>query len=1742
MATAVSTNARAYTAKPLPVSPYSRRSKAPPEASSSRYPQAPPAPDVFSPSPSVSTASTSEGASRSFQRFFENSFRSATRSKKTQSQPADDFATISPKAKKGKEKEKETRNAPPKEKDKEKLNVLRKVTFRGRGGRESPTALSNDGGQHPKHRVAGRTSFITPSMRQASMSSPALHLSSQALPSPRSHPAVVASSSSHADALVSPVRSRSRRVSLQPSSRDASGGPSNVVPKPTAPTRHRSSKSVPVPVPIPSSPSSPSFPHFSHPYSGESATATRVRHASPSPHGHSPSPTPISRSRPIPIRTPSKPSNQSAPRVPSPSPARARSPANRIRVVTPSRGMASSSTSHLPLSSSPSPAPRPSIDSPHRRPLESPRRSSDDYARRPSLDISQPRQSPTPRDLSSSPILPRPRTPSQRAYSQNRHFNISSGSLILPTSNPEHRELIRTATSMLCKEILKPPPHMAKTEAGLRDWEEVEVRTRALARLERIWTRTQTQASSPISPAIAGTAGEERERKLFCDALRDGFVLCQLLNKLRCSSVVRPDPREDGFVKTANVTKFLAGCASYGLADEDLFHRDDLIDGTSESLARVAQTIVFLIKFVESPAPSRSKYMSGLGISKTNKPLPRSPYGTLSKSSNSTPNLHSGGSQSPASPNRKRWSPSTDLPTLMSYSSEESSMESIQTIRDNDDEESMDEEGEEVEFKPMMVPTIKRPAPPPRSPLRKQISRSNDMGGLAAWSKAAASPTRASIASSAQATIGDMSARDSVHNVRQSMASSVMTATTTISTSPSSLLDNSHSNFGNKYGTIRTVTTDMTAPSISRADGGSILEGHSRPVSVDLPPKHRDRRSSEAHNVDLSRVAEETDESISRAAAKDMEGRNGDAAADQHRAVEKPAIHLRKGKWPDDFFDAFQMPRSITPVSSIADPDESLSRSSPVSQPSPRKIAVVNRASNDEPSLQFPRRPTHRPRHSIDTPGLLPKDALLRDVSPDSAVSSSNSRVLLRRQTTKPILTPRSEDNQRSDDSLIPFPRDASGEHGPHTPISASPGRGTPTGIERPRLRGRFQSEVEASSQRKARPNSFDDMGGRPRRGRIESMVNLGVTSAATSASDLRNSIDGSTVRTSLIVKEDGKPPTHYQLGNCIGRGQFGSVYRALNLNTGHTVAVKRIRLEGLKEEEVTQLMREVDLVKSLSHPSIVKYEGMARDENTLSIVLEYAENGSLGQTLKAFGKLNERLVASYVVKILEGLHYLHTSDVVHCDLKAANILTTKNGNVKLSDFGVSLNLRAMEREINDVAGTPNWMAPEVIELKGASPKSDIWSLGCTVIELLTGRPPYAEISNSMSVMFRIVEDDIPPLPESCSDLLEDFLRQCLHKDPSNRPTAELLCEHPWLKENWMELKDLRPQDSIPFLRRVSTDMQKTDVSRYFTQIDSPVTPTSEGFVRGDAGRIAPLGRRTSNASVRPPPDNDISPREHTFVKTTFSKPMMCRVCLLHVKKSAVLCAQCSLISHAKCATNAPPTCDLRAQLLLYAQYAEKGNSASVYSNPVDLMGDARFPAALSDVAYVSHPASASGRMDIGTPPPHSHMHGIHSESPPTAFKFMTAFKRTRSNLTPEPISNSTSSTPVPAESEERRRRPTLLSKRAERPQSAVSDSTGMSSLRSAATAAESMSSRSGRQRSSQSSSGGRATKAPRFTGPLPVTIESQVSQPSSPSRFRPDMSTSDASTSYSPTGPLSPGDTRRQKRNAKSAGNCIVQ
>lgn len=156
-------------------------------------------------------------------------------------------------------------------------------------------------------------------------------------------------------------------------------------------------------------------------------------------------------------------------------------------------------------------------------------------------------------------------------------------------------------------------------------------------------------------------------------------------------------------------------------------------------------------------------------------------------------------------------------------------------------------------------------------------------------------------------------------------------------------------------------------------------------------------------------------------------------------------------------------------------------------------------------------------------------------------------------------------------------------------------------------------------------------------------------------------------------------------------------------------------------------------------------------------------------------------MIARYVKQMLEGLHYLHQQGVVHCDIKCANILVSRSGVIKLTDFGVSRKLKNDEDFQSEVVGTPFWMAPEVIQLQGASTASDIWSLGCTVIELLTGHPPYHELQ-SMTAMYRIVEEEHPTFPPGISRELEDFLLCIFKKDQRQRQTAKQLLSHPFIQ------------------------------------------------------------------------------------------------------------------------------------------------------------------------------------------------------------------------------------------------------------------------------------------------------------------------------------------------------------------------
>ncbi|KAF1986657.1 hypothetical protein K402DRAFT_463567 [Aulographum hederae CBS 113979] len=318
-----------------------------------------------------------------------------------------------------------------------------------------------------------------------------------------------------------------------------------------------------------------------------------------------------------------------------------------------------------------------------------------------------------------------------------------------------------------------------------------------------------------------------------------------------------------------------------------------------------------------------------------------------------------------------------------------------------------------------------------------------------------------------------------------------------------------------------------------------------------------------------------------------------------------------------------------------------------------------------------------------------------------------------------------------------------------------------------------------------------------------------------------------------------------YQLGDCLGKGAFGSVYRALNWGTGETVAIKQVRLADLPKSELRVIMLEIDLLKNLNHPNIVKYNGFVKSVDSLYIILEYCENGSLHSICKNFGKFPENLVALYMSQALHGLLYLHEQGVIHRDIKGANILTTKEGLVKLADFGVATKTNGLHE--SSVVGTPYWMAPEVIELSGATTASDIWSLGCTVIELLDGKPPYHKLQ-PMPALFRIVNDEHPPIPEGASPAVRDFLIQCFQKDPNLRVSAKKLLKHPWIlsakrAESVVPVKPTTHENAVKTVQEWNEALKSPD-NGSLRKSSRPSRPTSASPV--------PL-RKEASLAMKPP-------------------------------------------------------------------------------------------------------------------------------------------------------------------------------------------------------------------------------------------------------------------------------------------------
>lgn len=263
-----------------------------------------------------------------------------------------------------------------------------------------------------------------------------------------------------------------------------------------------------------------------------------------------------------------------------------------------------------------------------------------------------------------------------------------------------------------------------------------------------------------------------------------------------------------------------------------------------------------------------------------------------------------------------------------------------------------------------------------------------------------------------------------------------------------------------------------------------------------------------------------------------------------------------------------------------------------------------------------------------------------------------------------------------------------------------------------------------------------------------------------------------------------------WQKGKLIGRGTFGSVYEATNRETGGLCAMKEVDIipdDSKSAECIKQLEQEIKVLRSLEHPNIVQYLGSEIVEDRFCIYLEYIHPGSINKYVRDHcAAVTECVVRNFTRHIVSGLAYLHSTKTVHRDIKGANLLVDASGIVKLADFGLSKHLAGQAINLS-MKGSPHWMAPEVLQSvlrNDANPELayavDIWSLGCTVIEMLTGKPPWNELTG-VQAMFAVLNKS-PPIPEKLSPEGKDFLRLCLQKNPADRATAAMLLEHPFIR------------------------------------------------------------------------------------------------------------------------------------------------------------------------------------------------------------------------------------------------------------------------------------------------------------------------------------------------------------------------
>uniref|UniRef100_A0A4W5NMW3 Mitogen-activated protein kinase kinase kinase 1 n=1 Tax=Hucho hucho TaxID=62062 RepID=A0A4W5NMW3_9TELE len=267
--------------------------------------------------------------------------------------------------------------------------------------------------------------------------------------------------------------------------------------------------------------------------------------------------------------------------------------------------------------------------------------------------------------------------------------------------------------------------------------------------------------------------------------------------------------------------------------------------------------------------------------------------------------------------------------------------------------------------------------------------------------------------------------------------------------------------------------------------------------------------------------------------------------------------------------------------------------------------------------------------------------------------------------------------------------------------------------------------------------------------------------------------------------------------GQQIGLGAFSSCYQAQDVGTGTLLAVKQVtyvRNTSSEQEEVVEALREeIRMMAHLNHPNIIRMLGATCEKSNYNLMVEWMAGGSVSHLLNKYGAFKEAVIINYTEQLLRGLAYLHENQIIHRDIKGANLLIDSTGQrLRIADFGAAARLASKGTGAGEfqgqLLGTIAFMAPEVLRGQQYGRSCDVWSAGCAIIEMSCAKPPWnaEKHSNHLALIFKIASATCAPsIPPQLTAGLRDVTLRCLELQPTDRPPSRELLKHPIFRLNW---------------------------------------------------------------------------------------------------------------------------------------------------------------------------------------------------------------------------------------------------------------------------------------------------------------------------------------------------------------------